>query len=268
MDKNLEKAIMTLNEQVSSFNDEQYKKFLTGYNTLSINEHKYSPMNRAMISSQLVMQGLRASLVGGYKSFWSPLGRYPKKGSRALWILMPLIKKSYREDINGEKESYSFCFGFKFVRVFDYSQTEGKEIEKKQYMVTKNASSLKMSSLIDIFKEDVNVEFRAMEPLLGGFVEENNVVINSLRTEDDQLRTYFHELAHFYLDHTKEHNVSKDQREVDAETVAHLVSQEYGITGRGVEYIYGYSHEHNIRPQIHEVIRVASDIIKKISKVA
>lgn len=71
----------------------------------------------------IYMQRKNASLVKGFNG-WKEVGRYVKKGEKAIGILAPRIGK--REDSNGEKQS--FLAGFIGVSVFDVSQTDGQNI--------------------------------------------------------------------------------------------------------------------------------------------
>src|ERR1051326_3181555 len=78
--------------------------------------HKYSFYNSLLIA----LQRPDATYVGGMKTVWNKLGRYVRKGEKAIWILAPMTKKVINEE-TGEARYVSSGF-FKSVPVFDIAQ--------------------------------------------------------------------------------------------------------------------------------------------------
>ena len=82
--------------------------------------HRYSFGNVVLIASQLP----GASRVAGFRS-WLKLGRNVRRGEKAIWILAPMRFKKTNDEDAGEGRTIA---GFKYVAVFDVSQTEGAEL--------------------------------------------------------------------------------------------------------------------------------------------
>ncbi|WP_397548118.1 ArdC-like ssDNA-binding domain-containing protein [Rossellomorea yichunensis] len=60
-------------------------------------------------------------LVKGFNE-WKKQGRFVKKGAKEIKVIAPLIGK------NTEKEK-KVLYGFRYVNVFDVSNTDGKEFQ-------------------------------------------------------------------------------------------------------------------------------------------
>jgi antirestriction protein ArdC len=59
---------------------------------------------------------------------WNKAGRKVKKGSQALWILAPCIKKVAEKDDHGKEKERQIIFGFRSVPVFAVEDTEGEPL--------------------------------------------------------------------------------------------------------------------------------------------
>ncbi len=68
---------------------------------------------------------------------WKQAGRYVKKGSKAFYILAPMLKKITAEKSleSGEKvkEEKQILAGFRAVPVFRFEDTEGEPIIREEY---------------------------------------------------------------------------------------------------------------------------------------
>lgn len=78
----------------------------------------YSFGNVLLIAAQLN----KATRVAGFNA-WRKVNRFVRKGEKAIWILAPMV---YKLTENGETDRV--LRGFKFVPVFDISQTDGEEL--------------------------------------------------------------------------------------------------------------------------------------------
>jgi hypothetical protein len=82
--------------------------------------HNYSFGNVLLIAAQFQ----RATQVAGFNA-WRRLNRHVSKGEKAIWILAPMV---YRVESSADREGTDRVVpGFKFVPVFDISQTKGEE---------------------------------------------------------------------------------------------------------------------------------------------
>lgn len=88
--------------------------------------HRYSFNNNMLIG----MQRPDATIVAG-ASKWRQHGRYPKKGSKAIWVLAPMTRKVVdRDEKTGEESSRQAVVGFRAVPVFDVAETDGEPLPR------------------------------------------------------------------------------------------------------------------------------------------
>lgn len=81
--------------------------------------HRYSFGNVVLIAAQCP----EATRVAGFRA-WNKVHRTVKRGERAIWILAPMVTRAVEEE---EPRSARSLRGFRYVPVFDLSQTEGED---------------------------------------------------------------------------------------------------------------------------------------------
>ena len=233
-----------LKEGIKEFLDsDKYKDYLTKMSQLN----NYSNRNLRLI----LAQNPEARQVASFKQWKENFGRYVKKGEKALRIFKPMTKIKKDEnnqpilDKNGKPETVTF---FGLVPVFDVSQTEGKEMPKaaevKEQLTDLGYANL-YRALMAIAKEnDVSVRFEEMENNKHGYysVPENQIVLRSNEMNKAQIiKTFLHEMAHAELHHAdnpQKENLTRSTAELQAESVAYVVSSYYGIDTS--EYSFNY----------------------------
>ena len=233
-----------LKEGIKEFLDsDKYKDYLTKMSHLN----NYSNRNLRLI----LAQNPEARQVASFKQWKENFGRYVKKGEKALRIFKPMTKIKKDEnnqpilDKNGKPETVTF---FGLVPVFDVSQTEGKEMPKaaevKEQLTDLDYANL-YRALMAIAKEnDVSVRFEEMENNKHGYysVPENQIVLRSNEMNKAQIiKTFLHEMAHAELHHAdnpQKENLTRSTAELQAESVAYVVSSYYGIDTS--EYSFNY----------------------------
>lgn len=233
-----------LKEGIKEFLDsDKYKDYLTKMSQLN----NYSNRNLRLI----LAQNPEARQVASFKQWKENFGRYVKKGEKALRIFKPMTKIKKDEnnqpilDKNGKPETVTF---FGLVPVFDVSQTEGKEMPKaaevKEQLTDLDYANL-YRALMAIAKEnDVSVRFEEMENNKHGYysVPENQIVLRSNEMNKAQIiKTFLHEMAHADLHHAdnpQKENLTRSTAELQAESVAYVVSSYYGIDTS--EYSFNY----------------------------
>ena len=233
-----------LKEGIKEFlNSDKYKDYLTKMSQLN----NYSNRNLRLI----LAQNPEARQVASFKQWKENFGRYVKKGEKALRIFKPMTKIKKDEnnqpilDKNGKPETVTF---FGLVPVFDVSQTEGKEMPKaaevKEQLTDLDYANL-YRALMAIAKEnDVSVRFEEMENNKHGYysVPENQIVLRSNEMNKAQIiKTFLHEMAHAELHHAdnpQKENLTRSTAELQAESVAYVVSSYYGIDTS--EYSFNY----------------------------
>ena len=235
------------------FESEKYKVFL---HTMS-KFHNYSLNNTMLIAMQMP----EATLVAGYEAWKKNHERHVVKGEKGIRIFAPAPYKVkveqdkidpvtnklvLDENNNPVKEVVEVKKpAFKLVSVFDVSQTEGKEIP-----------SLGVDELLGDVEDYVHF-FDALErscPVPIGFEEieggakgyyhqtECRIALNEGMSEVQNVKTLIHEMAHQKLHAVenidKDLKLSRSAKEVEAESIAYVICQHYGIDTS--EYSFAY----------------------------
>ena len=246
------------------FNSEKYKTYL---NTMS-KFHSYSVNNTLLIA----MQRPDATLVAGYDAWQDKFDRHVKKGAKGIKIIAPYkVKKkivgeqSYVDSGDkipvyapGEtKEDYENRIAqtareveytnFRVTTVFDVSDTEGKELPSlgvNELMGSVDGYEKLKTALEETAK--VPVEYGLVTSGAKGFFspDMHKICVQSGMSEVQTVKTIIHEMAHALL-HDKTDNPdlvqdpkTKNTKEVEAESIAYVVCQHFGIDTS--DYSFGY----------------------------
>lgn len=222
------------------FESEKYKAYLNAMSKF----HHYSFGNVLLI----LMQCPEASMVAGYTTWKKQFGRTVKKGEHGIMILAPAPYKRIVEtekidpltkapilDANGDpirETDYIVHQNFKVVYVFDVSQTEGRELP--------SLGVGELSGEVEHFERifaavealsPVPVEYRLAQESKGCYSHlEQKIYLNQGMSQVQTLKTLIHETAHALL-HARPEAADKDRhtKEVEAESIAYVVCQHFGI---------------------------------------
>lgn len=225
-------------------NSDKYKDYLTKMSQLN----HYSSRNLRLI----LAQNPEATQVASFKQWKETFERHVKKGEKSLRIFAPMTKLKKDEnnqpilDKNGKPETVTF---FGLVPVFDVSQTEGKEMPKAISEVKEQVSDLDYANLyramMTIAKaNNVSVRFEEMQGEAKGYYNpaEHQIVLRSNDMNKSQLiKTFLHETAHSELHHAnnpQQYQLTRSTAELQAESVAYVVSAYYGLDTS--DYSFGY----------------------------
>lgn len=229
------------------FTSEKYKEYLSTMGRF----HNYSYNNLMLIA----MQRPGASLLAGFKT-WESLGRRVKKGEKGIAILVPCPYKFIKEvgvvdpetgkakldadgnQVKAEKEiSYTY---FKPAAIFDVSQTEGKELPALAEELKGDAQDYE--NLMDAIREtaSVPIRFEDWDKSKKGHYDlnEKEIVIKSGMSERQTVKTAIHETAHSILHTDKERLKDSATMEIEAESIAFVVCQHFGLDTS--DYSFGY----------------------------
>lgn len=265
---NVAETIKTLEKEMANiFNDTNYKKFLS----LMSNFNNYSLNNLQLI----LIQKPDATNVASFET-WKKAGRYVKKGETGIRIIFPIkyLKNKKNEENEETKEASNIYF--KVGSVFDISQTEvakGKEdlLNKYKPKILDNNDPafaeyielFKSISQFPIYFDDLN------NAKVNGYCDfgTDEIHIKDSLPVAQQLKTIIHEVAHSLLH--KDSDLSKELKEIEAESVAFVVSNNIGLDSS--EYSFGYlaswSKEKDIKelkPLLERIHKTATNILKNI----
>lgn len=193
---------------------------------------KYSFHNQMLIT----IQKPSASLVAGFNT-WKKLGRYVKKGEHGIYILAPRIVKVKEE--NSEEVQHELQ-GFLAVSVFDVGQTEGKELPSVFHPLNGSAPDGVFGKLWSFVKDQgYTVRFEEMtDGSYGYLTNQKEIVLKKGESTAQTLDTMCHELAHGLLGHVGNRELSREEKELEAETTAWIVCRNLGLETR--ESSFGY----------------------------
>ena len=221
------------------FESDRYKEYLQCMSKF----HNYSINNCLLIAAQYPS----ASAVAGYRSWQKNFGRQVKKGEKGIKILAPCKYKVETEekDENGDPKLKELT-GFRVVTVFDYAQTEGKELpsigadeltgDVKDYEKIFNA-------LVSI--SPVPIRFEEIEGGAKGYYHdgEKRIALQSGMSEAQTIKTLLHEVSHatYHSREVMEQKAPIDRRhkETEAESIAFCVGSALGIVDSS-DYTFPY----------------------------
>lgn len=250
---------------------------------------RYSVNNQILI----MMQKPDATMCQSFTN-WKEVNRHVRKGEKGIRILAPALYKMQKEqekvdasgkavlDKDGEpvKETVEVTINaFKPVSTFDISQTEGEPIPTP--VVDELTGSVEgYETLLAAIKEvvPVPISFEQIESGAKGFyhLEENRIVVQEGMSEAQTVKTLLHEASHQAL-HSKEamdsagEKKSKNQKETEAESVAYVVCQHYGIdtSDYSFPYVATWSADKEVpelKASLDTIRRTASELIVKIDE--
>ena len=174
---------------------------------------------------------------------WTMANRWVKKGAKAIYILVPCLKKEVDDDTGEEKQILRF---FKSSPVFKYEDTEGESLDYRQVEVPK-LPLLDKANEWGISVKAVPGNYRYM----GYFAPEKKEI--ALASPEEV--TFFHELAH--AGHEKVNGKLKNGQdpfqeivaELSAQALCHMVGKQASDTsGNSFQYIERYAQKVNMTP--------------------
>lgn len=292
----IDKAIETMNKGVYEYLDSD--RFKTLLDTMS-KFHDYSLNNTLLILGQ----NPRATQLASYTKWQKDFNRQVKSGEKGLKIWVPVEytvkekkfvydKNGYRiPDDNGDfkmKEVDVKKHTFKIGYTFDVSQTE--QIEGKEVVELSPVKELEgdvkdyptlTKALMEISPVPIKIEaFKASAKGCYNSLT-NEIKIQPDMSEAQTIKTMIHEIAHSIV-HSDENlnqlkqkdNVefSKNEKEVQAESIAYIVSSHLGIDTSDYSFPYvatwGLSTEpsdlENVKQNLKCIKSTSFDLTSKI----
>ena len=283
----MDEIIKRIDEGVKAvFQSDKYKEYLKFASKFT----DYSARNTLLIN----LQRPDATLVAAYGK-WKQLGRQVERGQTGIEILAPVAYKTnqvleterpavdefgnqlYNPDGTEKMETVEkpmTGLAFKKVYVFDVSQTSGKELPDPVTELTGDIDSARKEAVFAALKKvtGIDIEFKDIKGGAKGYYSatNNEIVIKSGMSDAQTLKTAFHEAAHNLL-----HDPAKDivtnksprnEKEVQAESVAFMVAERFGIdtSEYSFPYIASWSDGKQLE-QLKSALQEIQEAAKKIS---
>lgn len=261
------------------YSSDKFKEYLSCLSKF----HNYSLNNTLLILSQ----NPNATHVAGYNAWKYNFNRQVNKGEKGLIILAPVKSKEKVEveklDDNGnaiKEEQEIDTIRFKATTVFDISQTSGEPIPS--FVNELKGSSNEVKVIIQTIQQvcKIPIEFlsskddRTLARGAKGYYSPSSdkIVVNSELEDLHKAKTLIHEYAHSILH--KQTDKEQSQREVEAESLAFVICDHFGLDTS--EYSFGYIASYankdyetlhsileNIQKEAHEMIKEIEPIFKE-----
>jgi hypothetical protein len=227
-----------------------------------------------------------ATAVAGYRA-WRAAGRQVRKGEKGIAILAPCLYKPDQAqwqaadpaaaDVAAGAGPARVLRGFRVVHVFDLSQTDGPDLPDDPQLLTGPAPEHLWGRLAELVADDGFTLERGDCHGANGYTDYRNRIV---RIRDDvdpaqAVKTLAHELGHIRADHENrfadQYRTSprcRGQAEVEAESIAHLVTSAAGLdtVAYSVPYIAGWSGNEPgaLRAAAARVLDVAEGISEQL----
>lgn len=298
--KELEELTQKLEKGVNDFlESDKYKEILNNFSKF----YDYSYRNSMLI----MLQKPDAEAVASYTSWKNDFNRQVNAGEHGIKIIQPVTrnvkeemsdkeKRSSSEDASKEQtqqdtERYNITpegkkiVGYKVAYTFDVSQTsqiEGKpvvelelthELQGKVHDYKELKEAITAAAPVPISFEEVTGGAKGYYDTL-----HRQIVINEDMSESQTLKTMIHETAHSIL-HSKEAQeerkesglqpVGRDEMEVQAESIAYVVSEHYGLDTSDYSFPYVASwagDKDKVTKNLTEIKNGSAQIIEKMDR--
>ncbi len=257
---------------VDFFNSDSYKDYLKVMSKF----HNYSYSNSVLIA----LQKPDATLLAGYSGWEKKFHRHVKRGEKGIQIFAPAPVKTntYIErekidpetqlpmlDNNGDPVMETVAIkrpAFKIVTVFDVSQTYGEPLpELGVHDLTGDVQSyedmmeaIRRTATVPISFEDIPGESHGYYHQI-----EKRIAIQEGMSQMQTVKTAVHELAHSRLHdidtsipaNRQQRKADKATREVEAESIAYVVADHFGLDTS--EYSFGYTATWSANKELPEL---------------
>ena len=200
----------------------------------------YSIGNQILAAMQLTARGLPLAPIASFHT-WKALGRFVKKGQKAINLFMPVsVKRQEKRDaaeVHAGEGGGAFNVFILRPHWFSLDQTEGAEFVPEIVVPTWDAPTA--LDALGIVEEP----FQSLQGNVQGYATtKRSIAISPLNLLKHKTR--FHEMAHIVLGHTEETAMTdtpttpRDIREAEAESVAYILCSLLELPGQAESRSY------------------------------
>jgi antirestriction protein ArdC len=206
--------------------------------------HRYSARNMLLLLIQAEERGTEITRVAGYRT-WQTLGRQVRRGEKSYEVLAPLRHRLSLDEAaeraaagdavyDPEGRPIMVVRGFRIEHVFDISQTDGEQLATLPavpYLGGDRPGGL-WEAIAELVTED---GYKIIRQTLAGGVRGETNYTDRIVTVGDELSSaeaahiLTHELGHIAADHEHRHDISRAQRETEADSIAYVVCSALGL---------------------------------------
>jgi antirestriction protein ArdC len=205
--------------------------------------HNYSIGNQLLAWAQCMERGIQPGPLATFPK-WKELGRYVRKGEKALTLCQPVTVKHTTQADDGTEETDAFTRFVYRPHWFVLAQTEGQDVEPLAIPDWDQARALETLGIVE-------EPFTGTDGNCQGYARQRSIAVSPVA--DLPYKTRFHELAHVVLGHTAEAEAGlsdsdltpRSLREVEAEAVALVCLEALDLPG--AEHSRGYIQHWNDR---------------------
>lgn len=276
---------------------DKYKEILNNFSKF----YDYSYRNTMLI----MLQKPTASAVASYTRWRDDFNRQVNAGEKGIKIIQPIMRSSRieanaiqeksnvmhdnpmsdNESSNVSQDKEEKIVGYKVGYTFDISQTsqiEGKEVidlEMAHEMTEKVKNFEDMKAAI-MATAPVPIKFEEVDGEAKGYYSpvKKEIVVQDGMSESQTLKTMIHETAHSIL-HSKEAlaarqedgkvQITRSDMEVQAESVAYIVSEHYGLDTSDYSFPYVASWAEDpekVQKNLEEIKSASGKIIESMDQ--
>jgi hypothetical protein len=230
--------------------------------------HNYSYHNSILI----MIQKPKATLVAGYRQWQKKFDRHVKKGEKGIAILAPFTYKKKKADIDSnldsDEEKEVTKTYFRPVYVFDVSQTEGKSLPQIDLSLENSDSTLFEPLKSYAISKGIKVKLKSLRKGLDGYSEGGKIVINRKANDTEKASILVHETAHelLHFRDSKDVKLTKEILEMEAEAVAFVVMNYFGVEIKSDKYLALYKKSYNLMESLKRISDRSSAMIDYVLK--
>jgi antirestriction protein ArdC len=179
-----------------------------------------------------------ATRVAGFQT-WKSLGRFVKKGELGIRIFAPILRK-VEEEKNGAIEQVSRPVGFRSIAVFALEQTDGEALPEIDSNATEGGEELLPKLEAATATLGIQLFYKTIPGAAEGLSKGGLIEIEETLSIAARCGVIVHELAHELLHKENRKETTRQQRELEAESVSYAVLAHYGIHTESRFYLASY----------------------------